>query len=64
MRFGTTLLYDMLQGSKVFVFHGGHEFVFKNLLRILFPGHLGSERPLEEEMNAKSVLSKVRKSTL
>ena len=34
--------YDMLQGSQIFVFHGVMNFFSKNLLFILFPGHLGT----------------------
>ena len=48
--------YDTLQGSKIFAFHrGSGNFFFKNLLFLLFLGHLGSERPQEEKMNAKSM---------
>ena len=33
-----TSVYDMLQGSEIFAFHGVMKFFFKNLLFILFPG--------------------------
>ena len=44
--------------ARFLCFTGVMNFFSKNLLFILFPGHLGSERPLEEELNAKSTFYK------
>ena len=52
---GESLIRTCCKEARFLRFTGFMNFFLKNLLFILFPGHLGSERPQEEKMNAKSM---------